>query len=170
MTETLFEWRVILFVLLAIAAISDVSRYRIPNWIPLSIVISLIIILIAMSAEHHVFLASAISGLIGLGVGCILFRLRLMGGGDGKLFAACAAWFNSGALLAVAFFIAVAGVCLSLLYLGVRSLQPAVSTESGKASFRSALKSRVPYGVAIAVGVVAASIFPDIANVSQLGS
>jgi Flp pilus assembly protein protease CpaA len=79
-----------------------------------------------------------------------------MGAGDGKLFAA-ATWFTAGALLAAGLWAALAGVAVALAMLTVRALRRMSSSERVGAAVKGALKTPVPYGVAIALGFVAAA-------------
>lgn len=155
MIDSAYDWRFLLYALLVAAAASDLRSMRIPNALPIAVVAALVGALLLAGAPPDAFRDAALSGLIGLFVGYALFRLRLMGGGDGKLFAASAAWFGSGALLAVGFFVSLAGIVVALLALVARSSALAKQP----ASVRAALKTPVPYGVAIALGVVIAAEF-----------
>lgn len=157
MIESAQDWRWLLYALLVAAAVGDVRALRIPNVIPLSIVAALLIALLAASAPADTYLKAATSGVIGLAVGYGFFALGLMGGGDGKLFAAAASWFTAGALLSVGLWISLAGIVVAMTALVFRA--------AGKKSFegdapRSALKTPIPYGVAIAAGVIIAAQSP----------
>ena len=77
-----------------------------------------------------------------------------MGAGDGKLFAAAAAWFHPAALIALGFLIALSGVALSLAVLGGRYLRPGAV---GEGRLGNAMKIAVPYGVAIMAGTILAA-------------
>ncbi len=162
MIDSVFDWRWMLFVLLGAAAVGDIRSYRIPNIIPVGVIIALVVALVASSAPAEDYAAASASGLIGLGVGYAFFRFGLMGGGDGKLFAAAAAWFNAGALLSVGFFVSLAGIAVALAALAARSLRPATPTTAGGGAMKSLLKTRIPYGVAIAAGVAIATSSPPL--------
>lgn len=161
MIESAHEWRWILYALLLVAAVSDIQSMRIPNLIPLAVVGALLAVLLITAAPPEAYMDAALSSLIGLGVGYGFFRLKLMGGGDGKLFAASAAWFSAGALLSVGFFVSLAGIIVALAALAFRSVRPAAASPIG-GRLRAALKAPIPYGVAIAVGVVIASQIPSL--------
>lgn len=159
MIESVEGWRWILFALLAAAAVSDIRALRIPNILPLAILASLAVALIANGAPIGDYRSAAKSGLIGLAVGYAFFAFGLMGGGDGKLFAASAAWFNAGALLGVSLLVSIAGVVVALAALAARAVARRSTTAEGGA-VRSALKTKVPYGVAIAIGTIVAAQLP----------
>ena len=140
----------ILFFLLLLAALEDLWRLQISNWL-------------CAAVAGGAFLALAIDGPAGdlwqnlllfalvLGVGTLLFVKGWMGGGDIKLLAAVALWFNldQGWKMLVA--VAVAGGLETLLVMMLRALP-----------WRPALRERlsvlqrtdgIPYGVAIGAGV-----------------
>lgn len=160
MIESVCDWRWLLYALLAAAALSDIRTMRIPNALPLGVVGALIVALAANSAPAEDYAAAALSGLIGLGVGYLFFTLRIMGGGDGKLFAATACWFGASALLGLGLWISIAGLFVGLAALAARALRARASSAEGGGSVVSALKAPAPYGVAIALGSVFAAEAP----------
>lgn len=127
--------------LLVIAAISDMRRYMIPNWLTLGIAL-------AFAASRFVSpfnlldlsqrIAAAALLLL---VGFILFARNLFGGGDVKLIAALALWLGLAALPRFLLLMSLAGGVLALTLLLVRWMR---SRSSEK------LDHRIPYGVAIA--------------------
>lgn len=156
MIEEAHNWRWALYVALFIAAASDIRTYRIPNWIPLAAASALLVVLIATVAGPSAYLAASQSALIGLGAGYLLFAARVMGAGDGKLFAAASAWFQPSGLLTLALAIALAGAAVSLLLLCFRILR---ARTVGTARLSDALATKVPYGVAISIGAFATAEF-----------
>lgn len=160
MIESAHDWRWLLVVLLVGAAVSDIRSLRIPNLIPVAIILSLVLALLVNGAPLTDYAAAGKSGLIGLVVGYALFYLRLMGGGDGKLFAAAAAWFTPAALLGVGFLVSLAGIVVALAALVARALKTAKASAPAADAIRSALKTPIPYGAAIALGVTAAAVMP----------
>jgi prepilin peptidase CpaA len=156
--ESAYDWRWLLYALLAAAAATDIRSYRIPNALPLAVVAALLLAMFVSSAPAEDYAAAAGSGLIGLAVGYALFRFRLMGGGDGKLFAAAAAWFSVEALLGVGLFVSLAGIAVALAALLARTRRSVGAGAGAGGAMKAALKTRVPYGVAIAIGVVVASL------------
>jgi len=153
--EEAYNWRWALYGILLFAAASDIQSYRIPNALPLSVIGTLFVALIVSGARPDAYGVAATSALIGLAVGYAFFFFRLMGGGDGKLFAASAAWFEPSSLIVVALMISLAGIAVSLTMLGLRLAAP--RQESGLQT--PVLKTAVPYGVAIMAGVIAAAEF-----------
>ncbi len=160
MIESAHDWRWLLAALLVVAAASDIRSLKIPNFIPIAVVCSLVLAMLADGASAADYVAASKSGLIGLGVGYGFFHFRLMGGGDGKLFAAAAAWFTPSALLAVGFLVSVAGIVVALAALAVRASNTASAPTAPAAAIKSALRTPIPYGVAIALGVTAAAFMP----------
>ena len=145
------DWLVgILLLLLVLAAAEDGWRLRISDWTSGAI---------ALAA----FLAIAIAGpIVGLwenfllfvamlAIGTVMFARGWMGGGDIKLLAACALWFDlsSGWKLLVS--IAIAGGVVALLVISLRKLP----WPEGARQRVLLLKRRegIAYGIAIALGV-----------------
>ncbi len=159
MIESAYDWRWALYALLLAAAVGDIRSMRIPNFIPLSIVAALVTALAAASAPADAYAKAAVSGLVGLAIGYGFFALRLMGGGDGKLFAAAATWFTAGALLSVGLWVSISGIAVALAALMVRTLRRASQAEH---SGPSPMKTPIPYGVAIAAGVIIAAQTPPL--------
>lgn len=157
MIETIEDWRWLLYALLAAAAVSDIRSLKIPNALPIAIAASSALILFAGGAAPVDYGTAAFSGLIGLGVGYAFYAFGLMGAGDGKLFAAAATWFSAGTLLPVSLFVSLAGVALALALLAIRTMRGLRTADSVGAPLKSALRTPVPYGVAIAFGFVAAA-------------
>ena len=140
-----------LFMLLALAAIEDLWRLQINDWV---------CAVIAAGA----FLAVAIDGPAGqlwenlllfalvLGLGTLLFVRGWMGGGDVKLLAASALWFDldQGWKMLVA--VAIAGGIEALLIMILRMIPWSPSARNRMAFLRR--DEGIPYGVAIGAGVV----------------
>ena len=150
----------------------DVRERRIPNWATLPGVLAGL----ALSAvEVGGFPGLALLGaLVALGLGFMLFALGGVGAGDAKLFAAVGAFVGPGGLLPVLIYGGLAGGVLAV----GSSLRQGVTRSAlrntkdllvhvltlGRYGERRTLDSpeahSVPYGVAIAVGAVAALLFP----------
>jgi len=146
------QWlAVTLYLLLLLAAIQDGLRLRISDWISG---------LIAVGAFAALLLDGPISGLwqnillfaAVLAVGTFMFGRGWMGGGDIKLLAASSLWFNlsdGGRLLGA---IAIAGGIEALLIIIVRRLPWPDWARSKSLLLRR--RGPIPYGIAIAFGVV----------------
>ena len=141
----------LLLVFLILAALEDLWRLEINDWVCAAI-------------AGGAFLAVAIDGPAGelwqnlllfsllLGVGTLLFVRGWMGGGDVKLLAACALWFNldQGWKMLVA--VAIAGGVETLIVMMVRALPWPSSIRKRLAVLQRG--EGIPYGVAIGAGVV----------------
>jgi prepilin peptidase CpaA len=141
----------LLLVFLILAALEDLWRLEINDWVCAAI-------------AGGAFLAVAIDGPAGelwqnlllfsllLGVGTLLFVRGWMGGGDVKLLAACALWFNldQGWKMLVA--AAIAGGLETLIVMIVRALPWPSSIRKRLAVLQRG--EGIPYGVAIGAGVV----------------
>jgi prepilin peptidase CpaA len=151
-------------VLLAIAACSDLARRRVPNWTSVAIASAGLVL--------HVLIAGVMTALAALGVAAavglvlsISWRLGLMGGGDVKLAVAVVAWLGPARVLPFLFASALAGGALALPYVWSMLLRARVGVAAGTA--RNAVvgalqgapgRRQVPFGVAIAIGAVAAIV------------
>ena len=160
-------------ILLVMAAVSDLTRYRIPNTIVYAIVAAFAVGAIfnfAWPAIVWPVLAGVAMFLLGAG----LFALGLFGGGDVKLIAAMALWTGFADLPRFLLIMGAAGGLIGLiLLLKRRRQQPAMAgsapapTESSAAEAaatavptpetpapearRPTRKSHIPYGVGIAI-------------------
>ena len=140
----------LLFLLLALAALEDLWRLEINNWL-------------CGALAAGAFLAVAMNGPVGglwqnlllfaavLGFGTLLFARGWMGGGDIKLLAACSLWFelDQGWKMLVA--VAIAGGLETLLIMLLRSLPWPPSLRNRLLILKRG--EEIPYGVAIAAGV-----------------
>lgn len=146
------------------AAVSDVRRYRIPNGV--SLLLLLLFPFYAVTAPDPVnWLANL--GVFGalLAVGLVLFALRIAGAGDVKVIAVTGLWIGFENLALYLVVTALAGGVLSLGFV-IRALinkraftlSSLYAPSSLGAAFWSVLKQKipVPYGVALAVGGLAA--------------
>ena len=140
----------ILFLLLLLAALEDLWRLQIEDWL-------------SGGAALGAFLALAVNGsaaglwqnlllfAVVLGIGTLLFARGWMGGGDVKLLAACSLWFDldQGWRMLVA--VAIAGGLESLLIMMLRLLPWSQRVRRRVAWLKKG--EALPYGVAIAAGM-----------------
>ena len=136
--------------LLVAAAIQDVLTLRI--WNLFSVLVVIVCAVAAALVSPSDWWQHLLSFTIVLALGIFLFRIGWMGGGDAKLLAASAAAFD---LLGLARFVpivlAIGGVIALAVIIG-RPLLPRRMQNR---------RTNVPYGVAIAIGAVAAALlFP----------
>ena len=131
-----------------IGAYLDVRYRRLPNWLcllALPLGLGFTLATLGFDAAGLALLHALAALVIGAG----LFALGGIGGGDAKFYAGLAAWFPITAGLLLFVFVALTGLLLLLAWLPLRGrLRPDAPVDS---EFR-----KVPYGVAIAGGAVAA--------------
>lgn len=142
---------------LVAAAVSDLRQRQIPNY--LSGGMALVGLALCLSGVGVVSIWSALlAGTIAMLVGLVLQVLRLVGGGDVKLFAALALWIGPKGSVDAVLATAIAGGVLALFFLRRPTASGAVTpNESGRLLSRLQLDEgrdfeRVPYGVAVAAG------------------
>ncbi len=140
----------ILAMVLTIAVYSELKEKRIPNWI------NLLGILAGLAIGYlpgGLSLQASIAGLaIGFGLLFIFYVFGGMGGGDVKLMGAVGALLGFPLILPVLFYTAIIGGFMALMLLIWKGrLRKAPATEEAPKE-----PLTIPYGVAIAVGCVAA--------------
>ena len=149
-------------------AASDVRNARIPNCLTYSGLVAALFsraVLMGWSGLESGMMGVAVAG----GIFFVLFLLGGMGGGDVKLMAAVAAWAGSGQVVALLWAAAIAGGILAVVYVvfGRRVRRTVLNTfelighhlTSGlqphpSLNVREPGSTRVPYGVAIAIGTM----------------
>lgn len=144
-----------------VGALKDLTSYTIPNWVSLALIGAFPVAALAVGAPlAQVGLCLAV-GLAGLVMGMGMFAAGWIGGGDGKLFAACALWVGWPAALPFMLYTGLAGGALTFAILALRSgyLAPAVAGAPAWLRKLGTTGGDLPYGVAIAVGALAA--FPE---------
>jgi len=141
-----------------LAALKDVASYTIPNWIPLTLIAAFPLAALAVGLPLPAMGTAALAGVIALFAGMAMFAARWIGGGDAKLFAAAALWLGLPAATSYIFFTCLAGGLLAGLLLAMRSarMRPVLAAGPGWLAKLSEPGGAVPYGVAIAVGALAA--------------
>ena len=145
------DWlAVLLLILLLLAAIQDGWRLTISDWISGAI---------ALGAFGALVLDGPVSGLwqnfllfaAVLAVGTFMFGRGWMGGGDIKLLAASALWFNLGDGWRLLVAIALVGGIEALLIIVMRRLPWSDAARNKALLLRRG--GPIPYGIAIALGV-----------------
>ena len=142
------------------AALRDLTSYTIPNWLSVSLAAAFLPAAFALGLP-----LSTIGLCLGVGAGAlvagmVMFAVGWIGGGDAKLFAASALWLGLSGSLPFLAWTAVTGGLLAVSLLGARKIAPVLPFR-GPAWVDRLLAhgGDVPYGVAIAVGALAA--FPE---------
>lgn len=145
-------------VLVTVGALRDLTSFIIPNWISLALIGGFVPAGLAMGLGPAELGTHAGLGALGLMLGMGMFAAGWIGGGDAKLFAAAALWLGWPACVSYVAFTGLAGGGLALGLLALRSAWVRPYVMHGPAWFGrlAAPGENVPYGVAIAVGALAA--------------
>ena len=140
----------ILLLLMLIAALEDAWRMEIADWTSGAVAVSAVaaVAIVGPGGElwQNLLLCAAV-----LGVGTLLFRAGGMGGGDVKLMAATALWFDLSSGWKLFALIAIVGGIETLVLLGLRKLPWSEVRRSRHLPLRKA--EGIPYGIAIAIGI-----------------
>jgi prepilin peptidase CpaA len=147
--------------LVLVAAVKDAATYTIPNWISLALVAAFVpTAAVAWQAEVSLTVIGlcAVVGLFALLAGMAMFAFGWIGGGDAKLFAACALWLGWQGLAPFLFWTTISGgVMAAMLLVGRRHFAALVGSNAPVWLSRLfSAKADVPYGVAIAFGALMA--------------
>lgn len=125
----------------------DWRHRRLPNWLCLMLAV------LGLAAAFRyggieLLGASLIHGLMALCIGIILFSGKVIGGGDGKYYAAAACWFPIAKGFVLLLCVSIAGVLVYAVWWGsrrLRGLEISSDPEGPDAA-------KLPYGLAIAAG------------------
>ena len=131
---------------LVAAAVEDAGRYRISNITSLVVLAGAICSAIIEGSSWALWQNGAVFVAVLL-LGTAAFAARWLGGGDVKLFAATALWFDIRSAVWFIAFVFIAGGVVAIAYLLSRPLR---RRHDGKIR-----GTRVPYGLAIALGALA---------------
>lgn len=146
--------------MLVIAAVSDVVRYEIPNWVSVVLAVGYILIALLNGAGFAQLASHVMAGAAVFALGAVLFYFRAFGGGDVKLLAASAVWVGWHDLFPYLIVVALAGGIVTLLLLVIRCVNKLAGnandplmTEDESAWLSRLLSPErgVPYGVAISL-------------------
>ena len=141
--------------LIIAAAVSDIARFKIPNWLVVSLTAAFPPIALLIHMPLETLGSHALAGAIMLAVGFALFAPGYIGGGDAKLLAAVALWLGMSHLLHFLVYTAMFGGLLALALLAFRSLPlPASLTGVGWVDRLHTPGGAAPYGVAIGLGAL----------------
>jgi len=155
--------------LVIFAALRDLVSYTIPNWISLALAAAFPVAALAQGLALPTLGLGLAVGVAALIAGMAMFALRWIGGGDAKLFAAAALWLGWPAALTYLAVTGIAGGVLAVALLSLRSplLRPYVLNGPGWFARLAEPGENVPYGLAIAIGALAA--FPASTLMPGLG-
>ncbi|MFZ5727306.1 MAG: A24 family peptidase [Pseudomonadota bacterium] len=153
MIDILVPFQLLFVLLLLIAAASDLRYLRIPNLIPALIILLFVIGWLAGFPFTGPWWAHGFHFAAALLVGMLLFRFGWFGGGDAKLYAACALWFSFSDALLLMFVTTASGAVIVLaraLALFARTFLAFGGPADGPRPKR--VSRDIPYGIAIAAG------------------
>ena len=141
--------------LIIAAAVSDVARLKIPNWLVLLLTAAFLPVALFIHMPLETLGSHALAGCIMFAVGFALFAPGYIGGGDAKLLAAVALWLGMSQLLHFLVYTAMFGGLLALALLAFRSLPlPASLMGVGWVYRLHTPGGAAPYGVAIGLGAL----------------
>jgi prepilin peptidase CpaA len=141
--------------LLLLAAGQDLWKLKISNIFPIALIALYLARAMFVGLQSDMWQNVAVFALA-LSVGIFLFAKRWLGGGDVKLFAATALWFDFVAAPYLLFAITFGGAIIALAFIFIRRLLPAgLEEKTGWVSLKR--KGPIPYGLAIAVGAILCS-------------
>ena len=143
----------IIFNLLLIgAALQDVTMLKISNLFPIALILLFGVWLYANGVPGNLW-QNGVMFLIVFAVGIGLFAIRWLGGGDVKLLAATAPWFDlHGGLLLVPYITFCGGLLSLLLIFGRRMIPSGARDRLAWPGLKP--KGPIPYGVAICAGAL----------------
>lgn len=141
-----------------IAALRDATTMTIPNWISIALAVLFVPAALAAGLPPAMLGLAAACGFAALLAGMAMFAFGWIGGGDAKLFAACALWLGLTATPIFLIFTALAGGAVAVGLLAARKFPFPIH---GPAWVERLLKpdGDVPYGLAICAGALLA--FPN---------
>ena len=143
------------WLVLIAAALQDLWRLRISNILPVLLILLFPLWVWRVGFETDLWQNAALFA-FALSVGLLLFARRWLGGGDVKLFAAVALWFDFHGAPYLLLAITIGGGLLGLLFIMVRRVLPLTMLErSNWACLKP--KGPIPYGIAIAAGTILCS-------------
>lgn len=143
-----------LLLLLTAAAVQDVYQLRISNAIPVAIFLLFPVYALVKGADVTIW-QNGVVFLAVLALGILAFGAHWLGGGDVKLLAATALWFDIGGAAWLIGSIAILGAAIALLFVFFRRVIPEPALlRSGMVSLKR--RGPIPYGLGIASGAIAA--------------
>lgn len=123
---------------------TDVTRRHLSNWLSLATLVAGLGIAGWVSTPT-LFSLHLAHFAIALGIGLALFAAGVWGGGDGKFYAAVAAWFPLGDFFNLVLSISMVGLVMLVFIIAKSPGKPLLKSSKG-----------VPYGVAIGIGALLA--------------
>jgi prepilin peptidase CpaA len=138
--------------ILAGAALLDLRSFRIPNLFPI-LLITLFASVHGLAGYSSLLWANVLHFLLALFVGMLMFARRWIGGGDAKLYAAVALWFNWSGAATLVFMTTISGLLLAIGFVVARMGGIGRKRLEGEPPPKRS-ERRIPYGLAIATGAL----------------
>ncbi|MBC8241624.1 MAG: prepilin peptidase [Alphaproteobacteria bacterium] len=144
-----------------LAMVADFRTFEIPDRLSLALVVAYPLAALSAGYAWQQILWAFVVGALMLVAAIVMFALRIMGGGDGKLLASAALWTGHEQLLAFLLLTTLAGGILAVALLLYRGL-PLASRFAGVTVLRQLYekKREVPY--AIAIGAAGLIMYPHL--------
>lgn len=137
------------------AALHDVNRLTIPNWLNITLAVLFIPAALVSGLPLEIVGGHLLAGALAFVIAFGLFAFRIFGGGDAKMIPAVVLWMGPSAAIPFVYWMAIiGGACALLLVIGRRSVPVSAVPGFMRAPFEP--KAGVPYGVAIAGGALMA--------------
>jgi prepilin peptidase CpaA len=161
---------VVFVALLLAGCVTDARERRIPNRLVATIACGAFAAVLA-SAGPAALLRGLAAGALGFAIWIPFYAVRMLGAGDVKFFAAAALWLTPAQVIHAALYTAFVGAGLSVLWLvlehgprfglarAVMVVQTPIAT-ARESHVRGPARRHIPYGIAMAVGLVAAAWLP----------
>jgi prepilin peptidase CpaA len=140
----------VLFLLLLLSALEDLWRLQINDWFSGAVAVGAFLALAMQGPAANLWQNLLLFSLV-LGLGTLLFVRGWMGGGDVKLLAASALWFDLSQGWKMLVAVAIAGGLETLVIMLLRLFPWPQSWRAKLAVMRR--DEAIPYGVAIAAGI-----------------
>ena len=148
------DWAVwTLIGLLVLASLQDAAKLKISNLICGAVMLLGIATALFVGPQWSLW-QNLLVFTIALTIGTWMFSAGILGGGDVKLFAATVLWFDLSGALRLLLAVAIAGGLLSIVIIALRTIGWSDGIRQRVIVLRA--KAGIPYGIAIAVGAVAA--------------
>lgn len=136
------------------AAAKDATSMTIPNWISLAVIAGFVIVTPFVWAGWDVFSTHLLVGLAFFAAGFAMFAFGWLGGGDAKLMAATALWWQWDDAIIYIFYTTMLGGVLALLLVFGRKFIPTKVLTAQWAHHLFRDEKKMPYGLALAGGAL----------------
>ncbi len=155
--DIFFILSALLTLLVMMAMVTDLTKYKIPNKINGSILLLYIVACVISPEGKNVWKDGLLAFAILFTIGNILFRFRVMGGGDVKMISVLALWVGYGlSLLNFVVMFGLIGGLLTLLLLSLRKITPYLMLKltGGQGNIPRVLSYHEPLPYGVPIGLV----------------